>query len=184
MATVQHNVLTTTNLHEPKGVAAATAGQIYRADGAASGAWQSTQYGSIHTLESASHTLATIGTTKKLFAGFLTDGVSSGCTVAHGTDSITVALAGVYWIDFNLTFSTVGAGDSGTYHFHVRVDNVESAFGVGRYMSGTNDTGSAGIGCLLTLAASEVITIWVDSDNGSNIDDINVEHAVLTVVGL
>lgn len=40
MPTVQHNVLTTTNLHEPKGVAAASANEVYVADGAASGAWE------------------------------------------------------------------------------------------------------------------------------------------------
>lgn len=35
--TVEHSTLTTTNLHEPKGVASATAGQVYVADGAGSG---------------------------------------------------------------------------------------------------------------------------------------------------
>jgi len=39
MATVQHNTLTTTNLHEPKGAGAATANQVYISDGAGSGAW-------------------------------------------------------------------------------------------------------------------------------------------------
>jgi hypothetical protein len=36
---VEHSTLTTTDLHEPKGVAAANADEIYIADGAASGAW-------------------------------------------------------------------------------------------------------------------------------------------------
>lgn len=39
MATVLHSSLTTTDLHEPKGVAAASSGQVYVADGAGSGAW-------------------------------------------------------------------------------------------------------------------------------------------------
>ena len=34
-----HSTLTGADLHEPKGAAAATAGQVYTADGAASGAW-------------------------------------------------------------------------------------------------------------------------------------------------
>lgn len=34
-----HSILTTTNLHEPKGVAAASAGQVYISDGAGSGTW-------------------------------------------------------------------------------------------------------------------------------------------------
>lgn len=40
MANVQHSALTGAELHEPKGVATATADQVYVADGAASGAWQ------------------------------------------------------------------------------------------------------------------------------------------------
>lgn len=35
----EHNILTDPELHEPKGVAAATSGQTYVADGAAGGAW-------------------------------------------------------------------------------------------------------------------------------------------------
>ena len=36
---VEHSTLTTTDLHEPKGVAAASVDQTYIADGAASGTW-------------------------------------------------------------------------------------------------------------------------------------------------
>jgi hypothetical protein len=41
MANVNHSALTDPYLHEPKGAAAATSGQVYVADGAASGAWAS-----------------------------------------------------------------------------------------------------------------------------------------------
>lgn len=40
MTTIQHNVLTDPDLHEPKGISSATANQIYVADGAGSGAWE------------------------------------------------------------------------------------------------------------------------------------------------
>jgi len=40
MANVQHNALTDPNLHEPKGVAAATAGKCYVSNGAGSGTWK------------------------------------------------------------------------------------------------------------------------------------------------
>ena len=39
LATIQHNLLTTSELHEPKGIDSATAGQVYFADGAGSGQW-------------------------------------------------------------------------------------------------------------------------------------------------
>ena len=40
MANVQHSALTDPNIHEPKGVAVATADQLYVANGAASGVWR------------------------------------------------------------------------------------------------------------------------------------------------
>lgn len=40
MANVEHSAITDPNIHEPKGVAAATSGQVYVADGAGSGNWQ------------------------------------------------------------------------------------------------------------------------------------------------
>jgi len=39
MASIQHASLTDPNIHEPKGIAAASAGQTYVADGSGSGAW-------------------------------------------------------------------------------------------------------------------------------------------------
>lgn len=43
MPTILHSALTTTELHEPKGAASATANQVYVADGAGSGAWTNRQ---------------------------------------------------------------------------------------------------------------------------------------------
>lgn len=40
MPNVSHSSLTGSNLHEPKGAASASAGMVYIADGAASGAWR------------------------------------------------------------------------------------------------------------------------------------------------
>ena len=39
MANVEHDAITDPKIHEPKGVAAAGAGEVYTADGAASGSW-------------------------------------------------------------------------------------------------------------------------------------------------
>lgn len=39
IATIEHSTLTDPELHEPKGAASATAGQVYVADGAGSGDW-------------------------------------------------------------------------------------------------------------------------------------------------
>ena len=43
MANVNHSTLTDPFLHEPKGVAAASSGDVYLANGSGSGAWTSRQ---------------------------------------------------------------------------------------------------------------------------------------------
>ena len=48
---VAHSTLTGANLHEPKGVATASVGQVYVADGAASGAWQKIGTSELDTTE-------------------------------------------------------------------------------------------------------------------------------------
>ena len=40
MPTVEHSTLSTTDLHEPKGIAGASADEVYVADGSGSGSWQ------------------------------------------------------------------------------------------------------------------------------------------------
>lgn len=37
--TIQHNIITDPDIHEPKGVATATSGKVYKADGLGSGSW-------------------------------------------------------------------------------------------------------------------------------------------------
>ena len=43
MPTIEHSTLSTTDLHEPKGVSSAVAGAVYHADGAGSGTWERVQ---------------------------------------------------------------------------------------------------------------------------------------------
>lgn len=53
MPTIQHSVLTTTDLHEPKGIDAATDGQYYVSDGAGSGDWVTLHTGWGHYRDNA-----------------------------------------------------------------------------------------------------------------------------------
>lgn len=65
MANVNHSTLTDPYLHEPKGVAAASSGSVYFADGAGSGSWEhSTHYvGGYVDFDSASPESQAITTT-------------------------------------------------------------------------------------------------------------------------
>ena len=62
MANVQHSALTDPNIHEPKGIASANDGEVYVADGAGSGAWETVagnSYGDLYiSNNSTSFTLA------------------------------------------------------------------------------------------------------------------------------
>ena len=47
--TIQHNLITGSDLHEPNGVAAAGANQVYVANGSGSGTWSTVASGSLNT---------------------------------------------------------------------------------------------------------------------------------------
>lgn len=178
----EHSALTGSELHEPKGVAAATAGQVYEADGAGSGSWTSPTYGNIYTNHGDAETVATIGTTEKKLDGFANDGASSNCTVASASDSITVLSAGTYFVSFASSVSTVASADSGVYAFDISVNDVSSNISFHRALSGTSDLGSGACSGILALSANDVVTVRVSSDNGSNTDDLNIVEASLSVV--
>ena len=54
MANVEHSAITDPHIHEPKGVAAATSGQIYVANGSGSGTWVTPTLGTIDSSVPAS----------------------------------------------------------------------------------------------------------------------------------
>lgn len=176
----EHNTLTGTQLHEPKGVAAATAGEVYVADGAGSGTWSSPatssslDYGGLYSIHTDGVTIGTIGTTAKKLLAFSHDSPSNGITPAHANDEITILTTGDYFVPLTITFETSAVSDAGIYQFHVRVDGIESVIGLHRSMSGSSDVGSGAAQGILSLTAGEVLSVWVESDNGANADDIDI----------
>ena len=116
---VEHSTLTTTDLHEPKGVAAANADEVYVADGAASGAWTAhdnfayltLQIDDISSASSSWVAAPTAGNITKIYT-IINAVIASGDatitaeinTVAVTNSSITIAYSG----------SAVGDVDSST----------------------------------------------------------------------
>lgn len=115
----KHSVLTGADLHEPKGVAAATSGQVYVADGAASGAWQKIGTSEIDTSEIQNLNtffmqvvIADISTAESILVP-----VPKDCSLVKATsvleNAITVA-------DANISFDkngTLGMGTDMTVEF-------------------------------------------------------------------
>ena len=180
---IEHDAIPNADIHEPKGVSGAVSGDVYVADGAGSGAWSQQSgatYGGIYSIDS-SIAIATIGTTAKKYAAFDTDMPANGVTPAHASDNITISTAGDYYVVFQTTFKTTTSGDAGIYQFKLRIDDVEDGYGCHREMSGSNDTGSCSFIGVVTLAANEVITIYVESDEAGDTDDIVVEDTQFSV---
>lgn len=184
MPNVSHVDLTEPNLHEPKGASTAAAGKVYVADGAASGAWAypgGAVYGGIASKDGAI-AIDTIGTTAKKLEVFTANEASNLTTPDHTNDQITVTVAGDYLVALQITLATATAGDAGEYQVHLRVNGIEDAtMGARQHMSGSNDVESITCQGIVTLAASDILTVYIESDDAGT-DDIVVNAANLTVV--
>ena len=122
MPTILHSALTTTELHEPKGAASATANQVYVADGAGSGAWTNRQM-------TFSAVIADVSTAETVYIPMPYAGtVSKIITVLEG--AITVA-------DATITAKNSAASSMGT----ITVAYTSSAAGdVDTLAPGSNNT--------------------------------------------
>lgn len=120
-----------------------------------------------------------ITTTPELMTGFAADGISSDAVPDHTADSITITTAGDYEVYFQCSFS----GDNSTvFEFHIRVDGVEQPYGCHRKLNANGDEGSCSAKGQLTLAATDVITVYVESDQGGGGGDFTPIDAVLSVL--
>ena len=121
MADVQHSVITDPHLHEPKGVAAATANHVYVASGAGSGTWKKPE---------ADDTLASTGENKgRILLADGADGVGWQTTVwkdligdvtpkTSGPGAPTLAA----FRGGNVRTFFYSAGDDGDCSFHIPHD--------------------------------------------------------------
>ena len=111
MATIAHSALTTTDLHEPKGVAAATEGRFYMSDGAGSGNWQYLPMGWGYYKDNA--TAQTFNTTEALLS---IDG--AGSTTDEAYLPFAIRGSGSLWNTTTDKVTPIQAGDS----YNVRLD--------------------------------------------------------------
>lgn len=135
--TVAHKNLTGTDLHEPKGVAAAAADKVYVSNGAGSGVWQKltasqltgtgNAFGAqlLHAREEqtsgvASSTLLTAATWTTMVLNILKTNEISGASLGSNTLSLP---AGTYWIESYASFSLA----NGSGGVRLRLYNVTDA---------------------------------------------------------
>jgi hypothetical protein len=188
MANVEHKNLADSERHEPKGISVATAGEVYFADGAAGGDWRPViEYATLTLNDNAGVTVNNIGTSAQKLAIWDAAGPSSGATASALNDDITINTAGDYVVKFHCSAGTVASPDAGDYQFRLRINGSESAtsaykLGTEREFTGTNDIGHLSFFGIVTLAASDVLTIWIESDEAGDTDDIKIYESTFTIL--
>ena len=180
---VEHVNITDPDIHEPKGVVTATVGDVYVADGAGSGSWQTPlfEYGLIYTQDSDAFTISSIGTTPQTM-GFTTDGVSNVVVADSANNRLTLTLGGIYWISLTVSIETVASGDAGIYDFKIADDGVNTPLEIHREMSGSADSGSGSVAGIISVGANSQLTVNLSSDNGGDTDDLTIHNAQLVAI--
>jgi hypothetical protein len=160
----EHKDLTGADLHEPKGIASATAGQILVADGAGSGAWTDSPI-NIHgemiivangtstpTAAAVDPTLATDSDYVQISAGWA-DGHLDGVT--RDGDELVATIAGEYWMTFWATLLVPKANNHCGIKFGFNESTpyssrkiIHSSGGTNNYftLAATGHIGSVGVG--------------------------------------
>ena len=132
-------------------------------------------YGVIYVAD-GSTAQAGINATPVLFTAFASNGVSSGITPDHTADSLTIVTDGDYLILFENSYS---GGGNDTIQFHTRVDGAEKPYGTHHKMSAGGDTVSSMFFGILSLSAAEVVTIYVESDNGGGSSITSIDSSLV-----
>ena len=120
-------------------------------------------YGHISTLGGVTNQ-GSLTTTPVKLTGFTADGPSSAdVTPAHGSDQITVTVAGKYKVSVQLSFSGTA---SKTFLLRTYVDGVITTLGCQRKLGTGGDVGSCSFDGFLTLTANQVVTVYISSSDG------------------
>lgn len=112
MATKAHKLLTGTDLHEPKGVAAAPSGQVYVSDGAGSGVWTTISIDIGFSTGDIKSTYKIVADTGWLMLDDTTIG-SVASTATHKSATYQ-SLFLLLWNNINSAYTTVSGGRGGS----------------------------------------------------------------------
>lgn len=173
--TVQHNAITDPDIHEPKDIAAASAGKVYVSDGASSGEWKYAP-GKAHaeiyiTSGATTHTLAAASAYSLLNPSgeWTASGNEDHLTVDAANGEIDLLYAGHYYISFWMTFSTAAIASGSQYKFKFAVDGTASprTVYVTKPTNGVDIIEISATG-LVSATANQVLTIQAAGDGTSS----------------
>jgi hypothetical protein len=136
------------------------------------------EYAYIYTQESDAVSVSTIGTTAQTLP-FSNDGPDATAVSDQANNRITLTTAGDYQIVFEISCVIVASGDSGDYEFKVALDGTPTHIAAKQALTSTSDHQSCSCSGIITATAGQQLTVEVESDNGSNTDDITIYHSSL-----
>lgn len=183
MADVEHSTLPDAELHETKGIASATAGQILVADGAGSGTFQTNntfapQHASALIIDNSTIIVIPVATDSTLHTSadyvpippaLITQDLSQGITF-DVNDAFVVASAGTYFLQVWAAMSSSGTNNTVALAYSINgVFQVVARPVVKVKLKTAGDIISiSGFG-ITTLAIGDVLRIGVADDTGSNV---------------
>ena len=173
--TIQHNVITDPDIHEPKGAASAASGKVYISNGSGSGTWEYPP-GKAHAEiyisgGTTAHTLA--GSSAFTILNPSGEWTASGnediLTVTPGSGIITLNQAGHYYISFWINFTTASIASGSSYHFKYALDGSVSSreVAVSKPTNGVDKIVISSTGTV-NATANQVLSIYAGGDGTSS----------------
>ena len=185
--TIQHKTITGTDLHEPKGVAAAAANKVYVANGSASGAW-STLTTSTMALPKGKfyfynigspYTLSHSGSTAKVAPTTIASGLGSLVTEATSARlTYTGSLTTVVKLDFDVSVKQASGADRDIMISVHRNGSVIAGSQV-LVTSVTADLHQAAGSCFYNAATNDYFEIYAQNTGASG--DMVFQKVALTL---
>jgi len=189
--TIQHNVITDPDIHEPKGAASAASGKVYISNGSGSGTWEYPP-GKAHAEiyisgGTTAHTLA--GSSAFTILNPSGEWTASGnediLTVTPGSGIITLNQAGHYYISFWINFTTDSIASGSSYHFKYALDGSVSSreVAVSKPTNGVDKIVISSTGTV-NATANQVLSIYAGGDGTSSGTNITPTEAGLVALFL
>lgn len=191
---IEHVDITDPNIHEPKGVAAASAGDAYVADGLGSGAWTPVQIANAACLK-ASSTGDTTGVTTSYqvlnnatLGGTITWTENTALNLTTDTTSgfITIADTGLYNVSYIAVIEPATNGS--VFSFTFGLDSGSGAVSQESFVfsevrtAGTTDTYTVVINCLPTITAGDDVYIMVKEASGNEFTLVSSTFVITRVL--
>jgi hypothetical protein len=130
-------------------------------------------YGAIYVADGSTAQTG-VTTTPEILTAWAANGLAVDMTADQANNQITVGTDGVYLIGCQVAFESGGVAQ---WEFHLRIDGAEQWPGTHRRVT-TTDVGSCSFFAIMSLTASQALTVYVESDNGSG-EDLTVRDAQL-----